>query len=78
MAGRIMSNLQWHLNHTGSSWYLLDDGHYSWGSVAIISNGSYGVFVRYARFEPAKWVAEVNDLGEAKGLVQTLVGANHV
>ena len=73
-----MSNLQWHLNHTGSSWYLLDDRHYSWGSVAIVNNGSYGVFVRYDRREPHKWITDMHDLNEAKALVQTLVGANHV
>ena len=68
---------QWELNRSKTAWYYANKG-YSWGSVAVLRSNVFAVFVRQELYEPAKWVAELDDLDEAKALVQTLVGAQHV
>ena len=68
---------EWEPNPNRTAWHYENKG-YSWGSVARVSDTVFGVFVRYEFREPAKWVTHVDNLDEAKALVQTLVGANNV
>lgn len=78
MVGWGMSNYTWEPNPEQTVWHYHNKHGYSWGSVAAISTETYGVFVRHEFREPLKWVAHVDNLEDAKALVQTLVGANHV
>jgi len=73
----MSKQFEWIPNPNGTTWHYSDYG-YSWGSVARVSEHTYGVFVRYERFKPLKWVTHVDNLDEAKALVQTLVGASNV
>ena len=73
-----MSKYEWEPNPAGTVWHYTDRSGYSWGSVASVNETTFGVFVRYEFREPAKWVTHVDNLDEAKALVQTLVGANNV
>jgi hypothetical protein len=67
----------WESNPAFTVWHYTHHG-YSWGSVAVINDKTFGVFVRHEFREPVKWVAHVDNLDEAKALVQTLVGASNV
>lgn len=67
---------EWESAHSGAAWYYTHHG-YSWGSVAVVNDTAFSVFVRYEFREPAKWVTHVDNLDDAKALVQTLVGASH-
>lgn len=66
----------WEPDLGSTAWYYTNHG-YSWGSVAFIDDTTYAVFVRYEFREPARWVTHVDNLEDAKALVQTLVGANN-
>lgn len=68
---------EWEPNSRGTVWHYTHHG-YSWGSVARVNGRTFGVFVRHEFREPVKWVTHVDNLDEAKALVQTLVGANNV
>lgn len=83
MAGRIMSKLRWEINDGGRVWTLIGELPWPAGNGRTYLVGQPVGFVYetaggWAVVHSDERVARVDTLDEAKGLLQTLVGASNV